>query len=366
MKHLFTLLLIGFVGFNIPASNGTTPTDDPAGKPQETSEASQDPSFAKPENASGESQAKEATPFKNLINPVSPPKSSPLIYGLDGNPISSSKPSTETEENPLILLTERTEEPASDKNLSPQYEQQTNFENTKIVRAIKEGNIEEYKVALNELTKVFNTSVSDILQKKTSSGENLIDLMLATKENSTFFTIEAFNLLAIKIVSDKSIKPTDHIKPAIEKAKQVNNELAVQLFSNFYITLKEFEKEIIAIKQKHEPESTALKEQILGLVKKYNSKILYRNAGFTALGLSLAALGGKMFSLSSYNVLSSQIVESFSNISDKDIGAALMLGGGALVIKGAIGCKKSFQKRRQLKKQRKQLNAETAKHTKQL
>lgn len=360
MKHLSTLLLIGFVGFNIPASNGATPTDDPAGKLQETS---QDPSFAKPENANEDPQTQRITPLKDVINPDTPQKPGPLIYGPDGNPISQSKSPAE-EEKPPIPLTERAEEERTpNKNLSTQ-QQPTNLEHTRIGRAVIEGNREEYKAALYELTTIFNTSLSDILQKKTSDGENIIDLMLATKENRTFFTIEAVNLTAIKIVADKSIRPTDHIKPVLEKAKQVNNELAVQLLSAFHTTLKAFEKETTAMKEQHETESTALKEQLLELVKKHTPKF-YRNAGFSALGGVLAVWGYKVFSLSS-NVLSSQIVESFSNISDKDIGVAAMIGGGALAIKGALGCKKSFQKHRQLRNQKKQLNTEATKHLKQL
>ena len=385
MKYLFTLLLTGFISFNVLA-NPETPPDDETPKPSQ-------------ETYLQKSSVETETNTVNLL------KSQP-----DDQQPSTEAETQKTDSTPpeqLILLTtqEMLEKPLSNKKKSPQLESITNLQDTKIGRAIIAGDIEAYEDALNEL-KSFDIPLTDILQKTTSDKKDLIDLLI--EANMDFFTNEMFNLFVAKILtlhsqntprvlSTTSIAETQTL---LEKARQVNNERAVLMLTNLQNLFIQYDRELIAIKEiynkeliklkeehgkelaetiqrenetvkalyeeknrelteQHQETAIAMGKQIIELIKKHKNRF-YLDTGVFLSGGVLSVWGYQLFSSPAVNVVSPQITEFFSIVSDKEIGAVSMALGAGLAVKGLskvlYKCYNSVKQRKQIKKHQRQLD----------
>ena len=279
MKHLITLFLAGFISFNGMASQEGNPPDGKTSKPDQ--ENSQEPPSSDTEktneqteitdhketgssadetekNTDGlESQAEDQQPFTEV-------KASAQTQKTDNN---------STEKSILLTTKEVLEESPS------QQESTNNLDETNIGRAVIEGDPEAYKAALNEL-KEFNISIPDILQKRTSDKKNLPDLMIEAEKNRDFFTNEMFNLFVLNILTlDFKNNPqvlSDSIvqtQALIEKASQVNNEMAVLMLTNLQNLLTQYNTEFTTIKENHNKELTEIAQNAKDIAKQYDETI---------------------------------------------------------------------------------------------
>jgi hypothetical protein len=352
MKYFFILLLTGLINFNTPSTYGaTTPGEETSEQSQPTS-----PPTKQTENTQEQAQSEETTNKQN------------------GETSANPRPETESTRVPATLvppLTRATD--AADVSTVILQPEQLYLEHTRIGQAVIEGNVEEYKEALAELTKVFNTSLSEILKKRTSKEENLLDLMIITEKNREYFTSEMFHLLVFKALSNQGLAATQETQLLLDKAHQSNNELAIRLLSSME---QIFQQHTASYKEaaaqhtadykeaaaQHTKESIDLRTQIISLAKRQYSKTkIFVNTGLATAGGVLSIWGYKLFTQASPNVTSPlpQITEFLSTVSDKEMAIGVMAVGVGVAAKGAHKCVKTFVRRRQLNKQQKQLNRDT-------
>ena len=410
MKHLITLFLAGFISFNGMASQEGNPPDGKTSKPDQ--ENSQEPPSSDTEktneqteitdhketgssadetekNTDGlESQAEDQQPFTEV-------KASAQTQKTDNN---------STEKSILLTTKEVLEESPS------QQESTNNLDETNIGRAVIEGDPEAYKAALNEL-KEFNISIPDILQKRTSDKKNLPDLMIEAEKNRDFFTNEMFNLFVLNILTlDFKNNPqvlSDSIvqtQALIEKASQVNNEMAVLMLTNLQNLLTQYNTEFTTIKENHNKELTeiaqnakdiakqydetikkmteealeeqgtskqyenkikelteqqqevyiSMRKQTIDLLKKYKNR-LYRSIGVMGTGGALSLWGFEKLS-SSAKFISPQIMEFLPTISNREVGAVAITVGTALGAIGLYKCYRSITQNQEIKEQQRQLD----------
>ena len=399
MRYIFTLLLTGFISFNVLA-NPETPPDD------KTPELAQKTSSQESPDGTEESTI-------NFLE--SHPGEQHPLFEVEEQKTDNN--STET----LILLTkkEQVEEP---KNTS-QTESTKNLDETRVGRAIIEGDIEAYKEALNEL-KEFNTPLSEILQKSTSDRKKIFDLLIEVKKNKDFFANELVNLFVLKmqILHSQSVSPVSsnsnliaETQAILEKAKQENNESVVLMFTQLENLFTQYDKDFKTIKEQygeeliklqkeqetvkvlyeekikeltenqekelaeavqkeqetvkalyedkikelikqHQETSITMRKQLINLIKKHKPRFFTNTAVFLSGGGLSAWFGYDWFSSQAANVVSPQITEFFSIVSDKEIGAAAMALGAVLTTKGLFKCYKSFRQGREIKEHQKQLN----------
>lgn len=313
MKYFFALLLTGLISFNTPSTYGATTQGEEASEQlQPTS-----PPAKQAEDTKGQAQSEETT-----TEPPAP------------------KPEEATAEQPF--------------KPKPLY-----LEHTRIGRAVIEGNVEEYKAALAELIEVFNTSLPDVLKKRTSKEETLLDLMIIAEKNREYFTSEMFHLLVFKALFSKGLTATQETQLLLDRAHQAKNEIAIRLLSSIETVFKQYETEYKETTAQHTEESIRLREQIINLAKRQYSKTkIAFNTGLATAGGALSIWGYKLFTQSSPHVTSPlpQVTEFLATVSDKDVAVGVMAVGVGVAAKGAHKCVKTFARRRQLNREHRQLN----------
>lgn len=313
MKYFFVLLLAGLISFNTPSTYGaTTPGEETSEQSQPTS-----PPVKQTENTKGQAQSEET-----IVEPLLP------------------KPEKATVEQPL--------------KLEPLY-----LEHTRVGKAVIEGNVEEYKAALAELTEVFNTSLPDILKKRTSKEETLLDLMITTKKNREYFTSEMFHLLVFKALFSKGLTATQETQLLLDRAHQARNEIAIRLLSSIETVFEQHETEYKETTEQYIEKSIKLRKQLINLAKRQYSKTkIVVNTGLATAGGALSIWGYKLLTQTSPYVTSPlpQITEFLSTVSDKEVAIGVMAVGVGVAAKGTHKCVKTFTRRRQLNRERRQLN----------
>ncbi len=373
MKYFSALLLTGFISFNIPSTYGaTTPGKENPEQPQPTS-----PPAKQTENTEGTPQTNEEITAEQPPKPENKDAAPPTqqAENADGKPqakegatTAARAPRTEgttapaTPPTPLLLTGPTDKEPKDTQWKDPFTQQeQLYLEDTRIGRAVMEGNIEEYKAALAELTKIFNTPLFDILKKRTSNGENLLDLMITTEKNREYFASEMFHLLVLKTLSKQGLPAIQEVQLLLERAHQANNELSIRLLSSLETVLKQHETDYKEMTAQHTEESINLREQIIELTKRRYSKTkIAINTGLATAGGALSIWGYKLLTQASPNVVSPvpQIAEMLSTVSDKEVAIGAMAIGVGIAAKGAHKCVRTFMQRRRLNRAQRDLNRE--------
>ena len=408
MKYFFSLLLVGLIGFNIPISYGATEIlDESANLPIQTpgvKSKDQPQETATPPDASSEAvetgkqnPATEGTETVLLPPPAKETAATPKTETAEAQ---SAQPTTAEERVPEgeraaeaevadtqrpdakpaeaqpITAEERTaEEPATRGTIKdlegllhphrPERKEPLltaeitqngimSLRETNIGRAIMEGKIEDYIAALKELTEVFNVPL------KGTTIFDLMKLMIETTKNREFFAGEMFYLLVFHVLIDTSTtRSLSHIRPLLEKAKQVNNEMAFKLLYGLETLVTKYENSYSTLEASYRDTRTELtrqkdlKEQVIELVRNHYSKTnIALKAGFTALAGALTAWGYKLFTNASTDAVSfsyaPQISEFLSKVSDKDISIATMTIGAVLAAAGIQQCGKAFWRRRKV------------------
>jgi len=297
MKHILTLLLAGSVSFNILASQGYPPdekapksskeassqrkkSDEKTPEPfQETLPGEASFIIAEKTNKQTEAKGHEEKALPSAETEINVTKSQPKQIPADAKEEEKIQP---TEEKFILLTTELETEAHSSAKNNLKLELVKNLENTKIGKAVIEGKIEAYKDALNELA-LFNTPLDEILQKRTSNGKNLIDLMIENKTNREFFTNKIFKLFALNILHILSPNPDNilqtlndsitQIQTLIKKAKQANNETAVSMFTSLQNLFTQYNTVFTAIKTEHNTELNKIAQKEKETAKQYKDKI---------------------------------------------------------------------------------------------
>ena len=346
-------------------------------RPSETERAAAETEGAQTQQRSdakpGEAQPTTAEERERPTLEETLPRPDGKSSGEERGPIA--EPSIEEERRAAPLLTERPGNPASETDPLARQESTTleatdtdskimSLRETNIGKAILEGNIEAYVTALKELTEIFGTSFQSLLKKQTAEGDTLLDLMIETKKNREFFTSEMFHLLIFHVLIDTSLSRSfSQIQPLLEKARRVNNELAVTLLSDLETLVAKYNTDYSTIESKYTETRTELtrqkelKEQVIELSRSHYSKMnIVWKAGFTALAGALAGWGYKLFTNASPDATSyaPQISEFLSKVSDKDISIATMAIGAALAAAGIHQCGKAFSRWRKVNNIRKQ------------
>ena len=353
MKYFFTLLLIGFIHLNIPPVYGAeTPGEKNTEQSQESPLPTQETKIA---NGQQPKPTEETTTAEQHSKPT------------EDSALDTLSPKTKSEDTKRSTFTLVESIDEHSKNESPPLTQELIYlEHTLIGRAIIEGNIEEYKAALTELTEVFNTSFSDILQKRTSNEDTLLELMIATEKNTEYFTSEMFYLLVFKMLSDQGLPAIIETQLLLDKANQVNNELAARLLSSLETLFNQYETDYKEMTAQHAEESISLREQIINLAKNQYSKTkIALNIGMATLGGALSVWGYKLFTHSSPNVVSPapQIAELLSTVSGKEVAIGAMAVGAVVAASKIHKCGRTFMRRRQLNRQQRELNRERNRNT---
>ena len=220
------------------------------------------------------------------------------------------------------------------------------LEETFIGRAVINGDKDAYKATLAELTAGFSVKLIDVLTKKTSDGETLLELMITAKAHQDFFNTEMMALLTGIAITDMANVST-YINSLLRKAQQSKNNQAIRSLTTFK-----------TLYEKTERDSISSKESMLQLLKNSKHNIKFTSAGiYVVTGVLAIALGERFVSsATSLAELIALIPPNISANANQLVGWGGIAVGTALGVKGLSRCKKAFRQSRQLKQQKQQLN----------
>lgn len=279
-------------------------------------------------------------------------------------------PAKETTDRERLPLLEETTRPASangsrESLASAQPEEQTSdyfthlpnswdgtvtlpLEETSLGRAVIEGDIQAYKMALIELNKGFTVELKHILRMKTTDGKSLMDLMISTEINRDFFTREMMRLLMITSGANTP-NLLAIIDSLLKTAQQVNNNKAFESLMAFQGLIAEFESDQIN-----------MKNFIVDLLNKprHRFKVL-SGITYTAVGTLVTVLGYKV--LTSTLIISNNLPTFIASIPpvvtnniDTVVGAGSTAAGVSLGLIGINHCRRAFKQSLKIKRLREQ------------
>ena len=226
------------------------------------------------------------------------------------------------------------------------------LEQIRVGKSIIEGDIEEYKEAIKELRDGLGFSLFEILELKTSSKNNILDLMIQAEKNREYFAREMqYFIISVAVLNENSVfHLLFNIQSRLRVAIEANNHIAVEYLSGIQQLIIKFKEDHIAVQEK-----------MLRLLEKSKHNTSLLSSGiYTIVGGLLAVVGYKTFS-SSFKIMdiASPITSLVIENSDRAaLGAAAIATGAVGVIRGVQVCKRAFSKARNLKKERQRLQGE--------